>query len=518
VATRLVPHLYDDIGLAAPVLAIAGFVAFWGLERRDAHLARVGTAIVLPALVVHSVLDGAALALAFGEHMGRGATIMLGAALVVHRLPEGLFVGATFVPRIGIRRTFKRVGVLASGTIVGALGGQELVARVPSTWLHGLVAIGLGVMVHLISHRHATSKSTEDGRAGALAFAVGVAVALLVPSPGDMLFRAQPHEFPIGRSLGPLFVKTSPAVAIGFGIAVGSRWLRQKLAAKAGRALPILTHHPWDVASGGPINLAGLPVVDPISATLSLALFGMPMTAVRLIGCAVAAACLWGGQLLVRPKRGDPDESSSSAGKALRPAESPAHCPKAAVSGDLGRAAFDCIDRVGPSYVFGLLLATVVEAALPRNALADAPAGVLVIGLVGLAAPFGLAPEALLPVLFILTHKGLGSAGLAAVSVAGLVLSFATVASIRARGGAAGVGGLLLVAMGSSVLAAALARGLDIAVPAAHPFMLRPAGLLEWACAVIVSGVLAASLLRMGPRSFWRAAFRIARRGSTAPV
>src|SRR5580692_10661497 len=131
VVIDMVPHLFEEIGSVGPVLVVVGFMAPWLLERRGSHSGRVGPTVVLPTLVMHSVFDGTALALVFGEQGSDAASLMLVAALVIHRLPEGLFVGATLVPCVGSRGTFKWVGVLAASTLVGALGGRGLLRLLP---------------------------------------------------------------------------------------------------------------------------------------------------------------------------------------------------------------------------------------------------------------------------------------------------------------------------------------------------------------------------------------------------
>jgi len=161
VVTSSVPHLYEEIGAIGPVLVAAGFIALGWLERCGPHSGRVGAAIVLPTLVLHSVFDGAGLALVFGEHGSGAATVALGGALVIHRVPEGLFIGTALVPRVGQRGAIKWVVALAAGTLVGALGGQELLGLLPHATLHALVAIGLGAMVRLVVHRHEHARITR---------------------------------------------------------------------------------------------------------------------------------------------------------------------------------------------------------------------------------------------------------------------------------------------------------------------------------------------------------------------
>jgi hypothetical protein len=177
------------------------------------------------------------------------------------------------------------------------------------------------------THAHTPSQTTDETASGALAAAVGMALAFLVPLPAGMLSRAQPFEIPNGRSLGPLFLETSPAIAAALAVVVGLRSLQPRLPGPVRRGLEILTHDRRAIATSGPIQLASLSVIAPVSLTLSLVLLGSPMTV------------------------------------------------------------------VGPGYVLGLVPAASAEAALPHDALGSTPTSVLVIGPVGVAAPFGLAPR-----------------------------------------------------------------------------------------------------------------------------
>lgn len=191
VATRFLPHLDDELGVTAWILAVAGYCAVVWLERWRAHFASIDAAILLPALAIHSAMDGAALALAFGEGGSPGA-VALGGALVLHRLPEGLLIGSVFVPRVGVRRTVGRLAWLGVGTLAGAVSGRGLVAAVPGAWLHGIIALALGIMVRLVVHRHDASPDRRESRSvSTWAFCAGVAAALAVPSAGEPWLRVK---------------------------------------------------------------------------------------------------------------------------------------------------------------------------------------------------------------------------------------------------------------------------------------------------------------------------------------
>jgi hypothetical protein len=157
----ILPHLYKETGVAAILLLAAGFAGLWLFERRY-HRAdqRADRAVVVPALVLHALSDGGALALALGKR-GGAAPVLIGGALVLHRLSEGLFLATTLTPEIGVRRMLYRVAAVAAATMVGALAGQRLMMKLPDALLNGLVAIGLGMMLRIVLHRHHSSPHGE---------------------------------------------------------------------------------------------------------------------------------------------------------------------------------------------------------------------------------------------------------------------------------------------------------------------------------------------------------------------
>lgn len=162
---RALPHLYEELGWLAVVLAGAGYLGLLAAERW-AH-GEAARAVVLPALVAHALVDGGALATAFAAEHGSFA---LTAALVAHKIPEGLVVSSTLSPAIGVRRTWQWLGVLGAATVGGALVGHEALARAPGTALHALVALGLGVMLRMVLHpAHApparATEATDTARA-----------------------------------------------------------------------------------------------------------------------------------------------------------------------------------------------------------------------------------------------------------------------------------------------------------------------------------------------------------------
>ena len=177
---RLVPHLYEESGPIAIVLLVVGYAGFWLVERRShASGAHVQRAVVIPAMAVHSLLDGSSLAVAFAAE-SHSAAVLLGGALVLHRLPEGLILAATLTPEIGFPRMIRAVALIGAATVAGALGGHALVASAPHAALHAFVALGLGIMLRLAVHRHATEPALPRTRTiGRIGIAIGLVIVLL---------------------------------------------------------------------------------------------------------------------------------------------------------------------------------------------------------------------------------------------------------------------------------------------------------------------------------------------------
>ncbi|MCU0685434.1 MAG: hypothetical protein MUF34_24875, partial [Polyangiaceae bacterium] len=219
VVLRLAPHVYDEIGRAAPILMAVGYGFVWLLERRGhgARGARLASAVVVSALVAHALGDGAALAVTLrsAEHTGAGGAVFA-LALLLHRLPEGLVVTRALVPTLGWTATLVRLGLMAGATLVGALLGQSALQTLPEGPVEGLVALGLGALVRWVAHTHDAEPAGRWATAAAgLAFVAGLALALALPTPHSLLERAQPRELALGDSFLPLFVECAPALLAG---------------------------------------------------------------------------------------------------------------------------------------------------------------------------------------------------------------------------------------------------------------------------------------------------------------
>jgi hypothetical protein len=176
-AIRVLPHLWDQVGAMAFAFVAIGYGMFWFMERA-AEQQNLQAHVVVTVLALHSLLDGASLAVAQRLQMGRASGVLM-AALVIHRLPEGLVVGALLIPRHGLKVATTGAAILAVTMLAGAAGGHALLQHADGWSLNLAVAGGMGALLRAVLHGHASSRlRTTPGILSAL---VGAALALAVP-------------------------------------------------------------------------------------------------------------------------------------------------------------------------------------------------------------------------------------------------------------------------------------------------------------------------------------------------
>jgi len=150
---------------------------FWFVERAAEHQ-NLQAHVVVTVLAIHSLLDGASLAVAQRLQIGRASSVLM-AALVIHRLPEGLVVGALIIPRHGLKVAATCAAILAIMMLAGAAGGRALLQHADGRTLNLAVAGGMGALLRAVLHGHASSRlRTTPGILSAL---LGAALALAVP-------------------------------------------------------------------------------------------------------------------------------------------------------------------------------------------------------------------------------------------------------------------------------------------------------------------------------------------------
>ena len=549
ILSRLVPHVVEGVGYGALALVAAGYFTLWFADRYQHDGGdKLGSAVVVPALVVHALSDGAGLAMAtaatHGHHDGVGAG--LGVALVLHRLPEGLFLTTALIPRLGWRRTLTRLGGIAAATIVGALLGKALMESIPDAFFDAVVAFGLGAMLRLAVHNHHPLPTTSvERRVSGLAFLAGVTLAVAIPDPDSVLTHAQPRELPLIESLGPLFIETAPSMLLGLLVAGAAQtFLPRQVAAWLGSPSSSLGQAARGMVFGVPLPLcscgvlplgrrllaAGVPVaavtgflvgtpeLDLGAMILSWRMLGWPFVLARVLG-GVALALL-AGVVVARVTRGVKMRTS------LRPAPpgawvrtsgrwqatphetSPAR-PRAldrAVDA-LAQAMGPTLDHVAAWYVVGLLASAAFEAAVDSSVLARLGAPYDVVAGALAAVPVYVCAQGATPFAAMMVHKGMSPGAALAFLLVGPATNLAVLGVLRrALGNRAAVSFALTTLVGA-VLVGALVNAVVATrtVPEMHGLVAHAHHGYELACAALLGALLVRSLLRVGPRQWFGA-------------
>ena len=121
------------------------------------------------------------------------------------------------------------------------------------------------------------------------------------------------------------------------------------------------------------------------------------------------------------------------------------------------------------------------------------------LGFVALAAPRGLVSEAVLPTLFILGHKGLGTAELVTTSVLAPILSLPSLASMRTRVGTLGAAVFVAAVTAASIALGFIAANLGFEIRPAHKLLSHEHSAVQWVCAGVVALFLGGGLVWFGP-------------------
>ncbi len=538
VIIRLAPHLYVAIGAWTVVLMALGYGILWLGQRRDHDTgARIGDTVVVGALAVHAVTDGAALVVAFAASHGSQSTMLaLTIGLIAHRLPEGLFVASTLVPEIGWRRTWLRIGLLAAATVVGTVAGQALLNVVPDRVLDGFVAIGLGAILRQVTHTHTAPPRTSGARAvTGIAFAAGVVIAIVMPSADSILRRAQPREFSVVQSLGPLFAETAPSMLLGL-LAAGvlhallprhvATWLRG--GSRVGQALRgMVFGMPLPICTCGVLPLVrrmllgGVPVaavvsfaiatpeLDVGSAVLSTRLLGWPLTVARLIAGASVSflTALMVSWASVRALSSDARLSRMSFPLAT-PADEPPDAPrtlKSRVRAMLHEATGSSVEQLAAWYVVGLLIAAIFEAAVQPAAGSRIGHPWDVFVSAAAAIPIFVCAQGATPLAAVMIHKGFSVGAALTFLIVGPGTSLGVLGVLRQT-----LGPRAAIAYGAGTTALGIVAGLianalvpGASVPEIHPIVTHGREWIEWTAAALLAVLLLASLLRMGPRAWF---------------
>jgi uncharacterized membrane protein YraQ (UPF0718 family) len=526
VALRIAPHLVEEVGLAALGLLAAGFVGFALLERRTHHAPgkseRIEAAIVMPAMIAHSLSDGAGLSLALAsghDHEGHSGPL-LAVALILHRLPEGLVLATRLVPTLGWRRTLGRIGALAACTVVGALSGATLLRSVPEEYLEAIVAVGVGMILRMSLHgdHHAAPPSPRDRRIAGLGFVGALALVVLVPDKDALLHHAQDGEPTLVRTFTSLFVELAPAALVGLFVTTLSRAVAgprlglvatgpsRSLVGRAARGVALALASPPEALDASARRLVArraptATFVAYVFAARSLDAGALVLSAAMLGGVFTLA---WGGVGLVGAL-----VAGVLAGLfagAIDGADAPPPTSlslRGALATRLRNTASDAVAAMAAWYVVGLSVAAAIEALVPaawvmRLQEAAGRPGELVLALV-VGSVASLGSYAVAPIAAIGAHKGVTLAAVFAFVAAGATASVGALAVLRTAR-ARLVVGACSVALGAGV---GVALGAPTDVPELHGLVDHLHGGWEWASAALLALALLASLVELGPREWF---------------
>lgn len=529
IVLRLLPHVMEELGFAGLLLCGAGYGGLWLIDRKRHELGdRVGISVLIPALALHALTDGAALGLVFagaGEHQSAG--MLAGLAVLVHRMPEGLLIATRFVPLFGWGKTLLWLALLAGATLLGAFAGQGLEGKLPETLFDSVVALGLGAMLRLSAHVHAPPEHGKGPvRMSGLGFVVGVALALLIPAEDGLLSLARPGELSPQELVVPLFVKSAPFLAAGLllSLILSLRGAKSKhhgadlpdspLAAmfrgmlhpaRSGQWLwHSLVHErkaaawlSFGVASAG-LDMTGVMISIPLlGPRLGIARFGLLMFS---LGCLLVLLVVLKPVERVEQEQGHAHENENA--------------PLPSLGSRVWEAWQAILSPVGVWILFGISLAALLEAHFPASIAGFASMylpgawsglGILLGALLGAVLAFPTVAAVLIAM--ILLHKGFSPGTALAFLLAGPISGLGLYAAIRRRfgqGGARtsgliwGFGLLLSVGMGGLYDRVVEQRG----VPELHPLAHEPMGIVSIGVALLLLVGMAASVLSVGPRAF----------------
>jgi ZIP family zinc transporter/zinc and cadmium transporter len=131
----MLPQAYATGGTTAAAVALGGFLAVHLTQHtlaphfhfgEETHVvSEVVSVSALIGLMMHTTVDGVAIASASAAGASLGALVFL--AIALHKLPEGLAIASLFLAAgAGRRRAFIAAGLLGAATVLGALATPHI--------------------------------------------------------------------------------------------------------------------------------------------------------------------------------------------------------------------------------------------------------------------------------------------------------------------------------------------------------------------------------------------------------
>lgn len=163
VAVQILPDvIVERAPLVLLVVAAGAFVpTLFEIASRSLahHTDDMAIIVTLSGLVVHEVLEGAALAPG-----GDPVEPAFAWAVILHRVPVGLIVWWLVRPRHGIPIASAAVGALVLATLVGGVVGLELAGPIHGEGFHYLEAFVAGTLLHVVFHQGRHDHDHTDHR------------------------------------------------------------------------------------------------------------------------------------------------------------------------------------------------------------------------------------------------------------------------------------------------------------------------------------------------------------------
>ena len=530
------PHAIDEGGWLCVLFAAVGVGLPTMIERRGhklgEHFHRLALYLGLLGLLIHSMLDGAALAISAGD-----STLPI--AVILHRLPVGLTVWWLVRWSKGRGTALLLLAALGILTALGYFTGSEFLAGLKGSglaWFQSLVA---GSLFHVVLHRpHGAFPEEADSAPGrklplcasGVGGFLGLGLLIFVLS-GEHAGEVHTHEA-FWHSFLSLALQSAPALLLGYFLAglvavflpVSSvRWLgRGSSASQALRGVAIGL--PLPVCSCGVVPLyralveRGVPataalaflVATPELGTdavlLSLPLLGGSFTLMRIVAAAVlalAVAVIVGRTISARqPAAGTVAGSQSGA---------PTGGLLDKLSGGIRTGLGTLVDHTGPWVLVGLVVAALVGPLVRDSWLVGVDPYLQVLLFAVLGIPVYVCASGATPMVAVLLAGGVSPGAALAFLLTGPatnVVTFGVITDLHGR----------RAAVFFCVMMATLAVTIGLSVN--HFFggveLLgfqedheHSAGWLGQGCLGILGGLFLLSLLRRGPREVVGSVFSV---------
>ncbi len=520
-------------GIALP-LAGFGLLLPAVLHRFDARTtnatarggrALIGTLGLIAAAFAHALLDGVALTaggLGHDHHDDQSALPVLAIAVILHRVPYALALWLVGRDKLGLTRTLLVLGALASGTIAGAVAGDQLVTSSSAAALALVQAFAAGAILHVLLDAPPIDVSgAASWSLGGVVVGLAAVVALTLDHPivaadGELSFSTTLLSLGLGvapvalaglvanalvaslrstlslrwhRSQGQRLARGPPLLEAAVGVVAGS--LRSLCSCTVVRVFEKLLRRRASVVTAIAFLVAA-PELSLPGLFLSLELLGAPFTLLRLLA-AVALA------LIV----------AVAVGRLGRAEAPPADDAGATVWGNPGGSTvvqqlWRSFDHTAPWLVAGVVVAALVEPLLSPTILAQIPRAFEVPLYAVIGVPLYVCGQGSAPIAAVLLHKGASAGAVVALLLTAPATNVATLGVLaRLLSRRAAVLFCVLVFLCASAAGVAI-NGLALHPEVALPPSLGAGGTAPWqlACLGLVLVLVAASVARQGVRRF----------------